>query len=202
VALFIWGLEIMATTIQNIIDIVLADTKRPDRISQIQQYVKKAIKHAHQLTDFKQDRLDTTLVPSPIGDGLIGSVALPSDFRKEKLIRPIAAGSFFTGVKLVEIPLDDLPKYEIAGKALDTYYITQGTLHYNSENVLDSIGFMYYAYPDLSTLSKTTWITNQYEEAITDLAKSWMYASIGDKENANKLFADWRISAVDIKNSD
>ena len=192
----------MPVTIQEIIDTVIADTRRPDRVSQITNYVKKAIKHAHLLTDFKQDLLDTILVPSPIGDGKIGSVALPADFRREKLIRPMAAGSFFSGVKLKAIPLDDLPKYEISGRALDTYYITQALIHYNSENVLDSIGFMYYAYPDLSTLSKSTWLIDEFEEAVGDLAKSWLYASIGDKENANKLFADWRLSAKDIQNSD
>ena len=103
---------------------------------------------------------------------------------------------------LLLLILDELPKYEVAGQALDTYYLTQGTLHYNSESVITDLGLIYYTYPDLSALTNSTWITNLWEEAIGDLAKSWLYSAIGDKENGNKLFNDWRVSAKDIKNTE
>lgn len=188
------------STLQEIIDDVISETRRTDRLAQITNYVRKSVKHAHSLADFELDRLDTTVLVTGGLDVLIGNIVLPADFRKADLVRPLVAGTFITGVKFNKILVSQLTNLEAEGKTVDTYYVTSGQMNFRSEVEVNTIGLIYFAHPDLSDLGNSTWITDEYSFYIKDLVKAFLFSALGDRENGNKLMADWRLSANDIVN--
>lgn len=186
-------------TIQEIIDSVLASTLRYDKTVQITGYVKKAIKHIHVLADFDADLTSTTLV---IGsETTLGSFTLPADFRKPKLVRPLSSGSFISGVKFTKINPAAIPELTLDGNVDNTYYIAGNQLSFQSEVSISSIGLLYYKYPDLSSLSNSTWATINFEEAIADFALAQFKVATGDRETASNLINLWQLFATDVVNT-
>lgn len=188
------------STIQELIDEIIEETRRVDKTVLITSYVKKAIQHAHSLKDFKRDRLDTTVAVTD-GPKTVGTVILPDNFKKAKLVRPLINGILITGEELSEIFVEDLVSRARKGTDLETYYITGNNLTFKSSRSLTEIGLIYQAWPDL-TLSNSTWVTQKYPEGLKDLCKSYIFAVSGDKENAANLMSQWLITATDINNTE
>jgi hypothetical protein len=188
-------------TLQDMVDQIITDTRRVDRTAQIETYVKKAVRHAHSLTNFKQDLIDTSVVVTA-GQETLGSISLPANFRAAELVRPLVGSSYLTGVKFKQVSPELIPQMENGEGTLNTFYITQGTLHYNSATAFTAVALLYYSNPDLSDLANETWLTRDWHIEIVDLAKSWLSASLGDLETSNNLLRNWRsFSAVDIVNA-
>lgn len=188
-------------TIQEIITAVVSETRRIEKTELITSYVKKAVKKAHSLQEFKRDRIDTTVavVNAP---SFIGTVPLPARFKKPILIRPMVDGAFISGVELDELDASNIVRAERSGKDINTYYLTRDSLSFKSDRQLTEIGILYSEFPDFTDLNTSTWITEEFEEALKDLTKSYVFSVLGDKENGNDLMKKWMLQAQDIMNTE
>lgn len=189
------------STLQELIDDVVADTRRPDRETDITRYVRKTVRHAHALRDFDLDLTDTTLTVTGGSEVTIGSAPLPDFFRKVKVLRPLVSGSFISGVSFKKTNPQYIAELAAEDLTLNTYYITQSTLHFESETAISSMQLMFYTYPDLTDLNNSTWITENFPEALVDMVKAQLYAALGDVDSSRRLMQDWTLFAQDIVNS-
>lgn len=185
-------------TIQDIIDAVEADTGRPDKSALIQRVVKATIIKAHEIDFFPRDRVEDTDVSFGAAAATI-TVSLPTRWRKFELIRPLDEDGNAIGKEFERRSTDNTRKFgqdfanDLDRKYFEDYYFVLGdNVRIFAENTVRKLHWVYFEYPDLGTLTNSTWITDNYEQAIIDGASFHVYNRLGYTNQASGALELWR----------
>lgn len=192
------------STIAEIAAMVVDTTKRPDKAAFILGRVKAAILHIHSLKDFPLDIREVQEVPTILTTGdTIGQASMPLRFRKFELVRALDAKSNpFPQQKFKIVTPRALMEMEERSSVVDTAYIAGGNFNFRSSRPVTNLLMYYYAAPDLTDTTKTTWVTDTWDIAVHDLACGYFYSQTSAKEIANSYLGVFEsIHKQDIENS-
>ena len=179
-------------TIQDIIDNVEAETNRVDKTAMITRAVKAVILKAHALDYFPQDRVSAVITPS--SPGLIVTEALPTRWRKFDIIAPLSSAGVSLKKKFTRRDPDDMMYFD-GERISDHFHVVGSNVIMESEDSIVKVGWTYYTYPEVSTLSSSTWMTLRYEQELTDGALAYVYKKLGDESTARDYRDLWQGNA-------
>lgn len=164
-------------------------TNRPDLVAETLLSLKKAIRKFHGADFFKRDLathpLNLLTLPTVTADVYKWEINLPdlTRFRKVKTIASLPVCEF------VELAPDDL--FDGYGYEKPWYWLVAGSvLTLKSASPLQSALVYYYQWPDIpadtgGTLS--SWIVNEYPDAVVEEAASAVFKMIGKDEEYNRF---------------
>lgn len=204
------------TTYQDLVDSVVAITNRPSLVSEMRVAIRKSIFKFHQADTFKRDlnivSLDMSLYPSTNFRWQIdlGNDSVFPRYRKYNFLR-IPPTSFPSPV--ASRPLDypwGIPKSPMftpvaADDIFDSYMVERTNYFYQAGMSLNLhstfqpafLELGYYQYPGFvnseGNITISSWIANQYQDAIAEEAAATIFKMIGkDEESARyqQLFAE------------
>jgi len=173
---------------------VTEDTGRPEasKAGLISRAVSYTVLRAHQTDFYPRDRVfDGNVVPVSPSTAVIQ--ALPTRWRKFDQIEIVDLSTGVSLGKKLSLQTPDDTEY-FDGTELPNYYWVAGdNVHMFSTTTIQRVAWWWYQNPDLSTTSKSTWITNQWPQTIIDGAVAYVHAKLGDKSMSDtyiQLFQD------------
>lgn len=191
----------------EIIAQVSGTIKRPDRANFIRAKVKTAILHIHTMQDFKMDLNTAVLTPEDQStDFKKGIFPLPTRWRKTEVLRPTGTDQKpIAGFFLRETSIKKLLDSEEALKPEDvynTYYLANQKINYAADREVHAAIIAYYAYPNLSADENTSWVTENWDQAVHDLACGFIYAQTSATEISRSYLATYEnLHKSDIMNA-
>lgn len=184
----------MAVTLTNIKDAVLIETGRVDKDALIERAVKNIVLMAHKIDFFPEDRkVDDNVVPGT--PALVISEALPLRWRKFSLIEPLTSGGirYATEYKRHFHVKDPENIFDFNNEIVTEYFYVLGqTVVMESDTQIDRLRWVWYEYPDIATMSNSTWLTNLYEQELIDGVCAYVYRKLGDIASARSYHDLWR----------
>ena len=193
-------------TIQQIMDDVVAETRRPDLSVRIERAVKNALLRIHQSELFAAD-----LFEGRIGSAAYSAVAPDSrfvipltDMTRFRLFNKLHDYDATNAIIGKEYSIEDNPNFQlnmlgsvrtrIARRAGSSIIVFAGDALGSTRSFYGS----YYRDPDLTSLSGTTWITDRHPYAVMWAAVAAIHRGNGNAEQANAATADAQIEYGNI----
>lgn len=194
------------TTIATIITTVEGITGRTDKTTLITSAVKASILAAHSGSYldrggvsgpqyFSQDRIEAEVTPGAAAKKITQS--LPTRFRKYCYILPIDSDSIALHRGFTRKDPADVFSFEQIS-ILEIYYIVGQNVKIVSNSVINKLKWCYYEYPDVTNTANTTWLADQYEQAIEDRSCAYVYRKLGEARLAKEYMDSWREQAIQI----
>lgn len=202
-------------TVASLADDVYVLTNRPDLVSETQLAIRKAIFKFHSADTFKRDltvqRLQMDSYPPISPDHWQWNIALSAftRFRRPKFLRyptdlaipqripaPLIdwpVGAAWTG-GFTEVTADNI--FDRYSTQLANYFFVAGSnLTIRASYPYDYLDFGYYQYPEISPSPTpiSSWICDQYPDAIVEEAAGTVFKMIGKDDEYNRyqtLFAE------------
>ena len=181
--------------IAGIIAEVIVQTGRSDKTALITQAAKAMVLKAHSLDFFPRDRVESNILAvSPTAANEV-SVTLPARWRRFNYIfqcdstgRPISGHVGFTRVDAEDVFLFDTRRRN------EVYYVVGENvkmLNYNRE--ISHYRWAYFAYPDVSTTNKETWMTknDMLAQAIIDGTTWYVHKKLEHQTSARIEMENW-----------
>jgi hypothetical protein len=188
------------STIQEIVDKVINDTRQTQRATLVTDRVRSALRHTHGLAYFKRDYISVELENDSATDAAIGTITLPTGWRALTVVRPMASGKFIPNVEMVKVSTEMIAGLEKVEEASHTYHTYGNVLEYQVDIACKDFKLGYYAFPNLVALDTSTWISEQYPDVIAVLAEARVRQTLGDREAARNLINEYQILVQDIVN--
>ena len=184
----------MPVTLQNISDAAITETGRSDKTALADRMAAHGVMLAHSLDYFPQDRQeDNNVLPSSAAATM--TKALPTRFRKFSLIEPLQSTGirYAVGAKRVFVEKDPSAIFSFEGELIKEYYYIQGSnVFLESVDTINRLRWLWYQYPDLSSMSNYTWLTEKYKNELIDFVCYHIYRREGDEKRASGYLEAWK----------
>lgn len=165
----------------DIIDEVVAWTKRPDLSAKTASAVRTATMFAHRSDNYWRDLNSDILVPISAAEGIILLDSYLPRFREIASIEPEDNGTLFPG--LVPRDVDDLFD-EYSTRRKNWFLGTRQGIRYNTAILTPNLQISYYMDPDTNPTTYDSWIADIYPDVIIKWATGLMFRTIGNSDES------------------
>lgn len=171
------------TTLPELIQEINLHVRRPDLAAVMESHVKNSILKLHTKDFWKRDLVEANFnfaAPSPVYT--FAYKAIFPDFRKPKYLRTVDSDTGQTILTLSAIDITEIK--DRYGRLKDyAYYMAGDNIQIRATDSPQYFAIGYYKYPDL-TLTRPSWIVEEYPNCVIyDVART-MFLSIGYQEQA------------------
>lgn len=174
-------------TLDEMVVVVVGQTRRVDKTDEIRRAVRKAITQVHSVAFFKRDRQEDVLTLNESLNRF--KIPLPARTRKVESIIPLSIAGH-----PMRITTDD-NRYEYIdatdlidsffNSKTDTYYETGSTLVINSSVAPPQLFVSWYQLPEVADNKLETWLMALHDNIFIDTAKMMFWQDNGRVELAN-----------------
>jgi len=171
-------------TLTELVNGVYAVTNRPDLVALTEQFVKQATLKLHQLDFFYKDLFETGMIfGSPEIVQQVDIKSLIPRWRANKYLRKSdASGSLGNFIEDIKVPENSLDSYNIIRD--DVYYVAGDLLNIRSSTALQYVLYGCFRYPDITTLSFSSFIAIDHPYAIINDAATSIFKRVGKDSEA------------------
>lgn len=178
------------TTLNELMDLTMEVTKRPDLVSRTATAIRLAILRAHQTDFFKADEkihvLNYTVSNTRVFDEVTSFYSVVSRMRSPSFIQVLDASNLAFVEKL---------EYEEESNILDSYgtykggkfTVAGGTLRLYAFNRTGRADLFYYQNPNVSEAGFASWIADMYPDECATWAAAILFNRLGHQEQAKLL---------------
>lgn len=167
----------------DIVNSVLDDCKRPDKLNAIRIAVNSAVLYYSTEMDYEQDLIELTLPIVAPTDSVALALSDLQRFRKIDYIRRAGTRQYYC--KLESRVLTS--SCDVRNK----WYIGGSTLYINATDQVNALDISYYAYPPrLTDDAPDFWMLHGNWPAITYRAAAEIFKAIGDADSSARAAAD------------
>ena len=180
-------------SIEYIIQLVIDDTGRADKLEEIKRRIQRALMHHHLKDYYKKDHIDAIYVfqtpgqlEQVIDTTLIINFRNPSYIRKFQTVdvngNPIAPTTEQGDLK------ETAPEKAFDGYGFDklnVFYRSGTDIKIRSSTPIDQVFMGYYTFPAIEPIANiNSWIANEYPTLIAATAKRRIFKDIGKDDEA------------------
>lgn len=188
-------------TFGEILETVKDIVRRPDLDARVELKVISAVTACHQLAEFIRDR-EEFITDVAVAPAFIGTAPYSNDLRVTESMLVYGLDANDTIIKTLDLHSPgEIAKLQLLGQEVDTAYIINNSISFNSKVELTKLlVFAYAKQPkpsiflnldgtraDLTTAPITsyrTWLLDDYEEAVIDYAVGYIETLKGNRELA------------------
>lgn len=164
---------------------VLRTTSRPDKVPDATVAINRAISYCTLKGAFRRDLVEASIAIDATLYGDTISLAALTRFRRFTYVKPTAVRRYLTPMEETKI---FTPKDQIQP---NVYYISGTSLTYTLSELATALEVGYLTYPIiLDAITNTShWMLDLMPYAITDLAASRVFQTVGDDASAGRYLA-------------
>lgn len=171
-------------TLDSLTDDVIEITKRPDQITYIRNRIKVATLKAHHKEWYIRDMIKDWMFPASPATSFVLDVSSKFPlFRKMDSIYPVLNGQLLD--KLSPIQPDDLFS-EFGNLRNNCWYQTGTDVNIRTVNKYDQFLVHVYVHPNVSDSGYSSWIANEYPDAIVCRVAGDVFARAGKDAEATQ----------------
>lgn len=194
------------TTLQTVSTLVQGILGRPDQSALVDHAVKAMVSKAHSADLFKKDLVESTLVTVSSPANKV-SFALPTRFREFSFVMQTDAygAPFYAEGKSLAIrcDLDEFQYIDELPAQLRRTVVGLNCQVYNPIANINYLMYAHYVFPDVSSMSNTTWLLDLPvgEQAIIDGACYYVRQKLGDTEGMRveqQFWSMWLATIVSL----
>lgn len=176
-------------TLTELIEKVYEHTNRSDLSVETKSQVKKAVMKLHGKDFFKKDLKQVIITPTPISPGVTRYQLDLSDSATFPLVRRVCSITpLFGGEEnksYDEMAADDLmDSYRMA--KTDIFFQIGLAVNVRASRAPDQIAVTYWKYPNVTDSGFSSWIVNEFEDAVVEEAARVIFKMIGKDEEFQK----------------
>lgn len=178
-------------TLSQIIAEVYVRTRRPELIADTASAVRKATMKCHLADEFKRD-LTEAIITVPVQTDFHYQLDLSNAINYPRFRKVAYVKEYNNPLVGNEIEFDMAD----AASLMDDYNLEQQNIWYQVGLALNITSFKqlgqvrvgYYQYPDINTATYTSWVANEFPDAIIEEAAATIFNSIG-KDSEYKTYS-------------
>lgn len=167
-------------------DDILADvytiTNRPDLVAESKLGIRAATIKLHSLEFWNEDReVESLSVVTANSLFSVAKSAFTFSPRKIEFFKKAVADIFFEEIDVVQM----LDRYGV--KRFNTYYQAGSSFNFLTDSADTEVIVSYYRNPVATEIGYSSWIAEEYKELVAFEAAIFVFSSIGDKEQEQRI---------------
>lgn len=177
-------------TLDEMVEVLLEETRRTDKESEIRRVVRKAIVQVHSAGWFSRDKVEDVI---QLADPTLTKFKIqhPERCRKLTILKPLSAESKPITISTKDSNFEFVSSEGIMNSHYETkrdfYYVAGSAIVICSSVGVPQLHIEWYEFPEVADNRLETWLMKMHDNVFIDTAKSLFYAGIGKQDTANGL---------------